>query len=105
AGMAACARQNLPAAHHRSLRRRACRTRRAAASLSCWIGPPFAAAERGRHMTLRLLLYRHAKSAWDQPGLPDIARKLADRGISDAALMAATIEARQLLPERILCSA
>lgn len=33
----------------------------------------------------RLILVRHAKSSWAQPGLPDHKRPLANRGIRDAA--------------------
>ncbi len=35
-----------------------------------------------------LLLVRHAKSAWNNPGLDDIDRPLADRGKRDAPFMA-----------------
>lgn len=35
-----------------------------------------------------ILLVRHAKSAWDDPSLPDFERKLTPRGKSDAKMMA-----------------
>jgi phosphohistidine phosphatase len=52
----------------------------------------------------RLLLLRHAKSAWDDHRLPDIDRPLAPRGHRAAQLIAEAIEERGLRPERILCS-
>ncbi len=52
----------------------------------------------------RLLLLRHAKSAWDDPGMADRDRPLAPRGLRDAALMAAEIQRRGLHADRILCS-
>jgi phosphohistidine phosphatase len=53
---------------------------------------------------LRLLLLRHAKSAWDHPGLADIDRPLAPRGHRAAQLIAEAIEERGLRPDRVLCS-
>lgn len=50
-----------------------------------------------------LLLWRHAKSAWDNPDVPDIARPLAPRGERAATLMAAWI-ASQYQPDAIICS-
>lgn len=50
-----------------------------------------------------LLLWRHAKSAWDQPGLPDIARPLSPRGWDAAPRMAAWIGAR-FRPDAVICS-
>lgn len=35
-----------------------------------------------------LFLLRHAKSSWDDPGLKDFERPLADRGLNDAPFMA-----------------
>ena len=35
-----------------------------------------------------LLLVRHAKSSWDDPGMDDIDRPLNDRGKTDAPVMA-----------------
>ena len=52
----------------------------------------------------RLLLLRHAKSAWDDPRLADIDRPLAPRGHRAAQLIAEAIEERGLRPDRILCS-
>lgn len=35
----------------------------------------------------QILLLRHAKSSWDDPGLNDFDRPLAERGVQDAPLM------------------
>lgn len=53
---------------------------------------------------LRLLLYRHAKSSWDHPGVTDRQRPLAPRGVRAAAQMAAVIADAEFAPDRILCS-
>jgi phosphohistidine phosphatase len=52
----------------------------------------------------RLLLLRHAKSSWGDPGLADIDRPLSPRGRRNAATMAKAIDAEGLVPDRILCS-
>ncbi len=52
----------------------------------------------------RLLLLRHFKSSWAEPGLADRDRALAPRGQQDAINMAETMVARDLHPDRILCS-
>lgn len=53
----------------------------------------------------RLLLLRHAKSSWADPGMPDRDRALAPRGRRAAERMAAVIATRpDLSPDRILCS-
>ncbi len=52
----------------------------------------------------RLLLLRHAKSSWGDPGLPDIERPLSPRGRRNAASMAKAIAADGMIPDRILCS-
>lgn len=51
----------------------------------------------------RLLLLRHAKSAWPQ-GVADVDRPLAPRGKRAAGLMGKAIGERGLFPNRILCS-
>ncbi len=53
---------------------------------------------------LRLILVRHAKSAWDDPGLADFDRPLATRGIAAAAWIGATLSSHGWLPGRIVCS-
>ena len=56
-------------------------------------------------MHRRLLLLRHAKSSWDDPGLDDFDRALAPRGRRAAALMGAFIRDEGLTPDLVLCSA
>ena len=51
-----------------------------------------------------LLLFRHAKSAWDNPQLPDEARPLSERGVEAAGVMGRTIAALNLSPDRVLVS-
>lgn len=52
----------------------------------------------------QLLLLRHAKSAWDDPDLPDHARPLNGRGRMAARRMAAEISRLGLLPDVVLVS-
>ena len=52
----------------------------------------------------RLLLLRHAKSAWDDPGLADFDRPLNPRGRRSAPLMGRHMAEHALLPDRVLCS-
>jgi phosphohistidine phosphatase len=53
---------------------------------------------------LRLLILRHAKSDWGQPGQPDMERPLAPRGERAAALMGRVLSADDLCPDRVLVS-
>jgi len=53
---------------------------------------------------LRLLLLRHAKSSWDDPGLGDHDRPLAARGRRAATAVGRHMAAHGLVPERVLCS-
>ncbi len=53
---------------------------------------------------LRLLLLRHAKSAWADPGLKDIDRPLAPRGRRAADLMGGALAGSNFRPDRVLCS-
>jgi phosphohistidine phosphatase len=53
---------------------------------------------------LRLLILRHAKSDWGQPGQPDMERPLAPRGERAAALMGRVLSADDLRPDRVLVS-
>jgi phosphohistidine phosphatase len=55
-------------------------------------------------MTLRLILIRHAKSDWSQPGQPDHDRPLNDRGRRDAARLGVWLASRGDRPDQILCS-
>ena len=51
-----------------------------------------------------LVLVRHAKSAWDAPGLADHERPLADRGLRDAPEMGRRLAERGLEPDVIRSS-
>jgi phosphohistidine phosphatase len=52
----------------------------------------------------KIILIRHAKSAWDNPWLGDHDRPLAERGIVDAPKMANRLKKRGIHPEIILSS-
>lgn len=52
----------------------------------------------------RLILFRHAKSAWDDPELDDHDRPLNPRGRLAAPLMGAWLAERGFLPDAVLCS-
>ncbi len=51
-----------------------------------------------------LILVRHAKSDWGDPGLDDHDRPLNDRGLRDAPEMAARVAASEVRPDVILSS-
>ena len=51
-----------------------------------------------------LLILRHAKSSWDDPGLKDHDRPLNPRGARDAPRMGRLLVDEDLIPERILSS-
>jgi len=51
-----------------------------------------------------LFLVRHAKSSWDEPGLPDRDRPLADRGKRDVVKMGDRLAERGVKPYLILSS-
>jgi phosphohistidine phosphatase len=53
---------------------------------------------------IRLVLVRHAKSDWGNPGLDDHDRPLNDRGIRDAPRMARSLAETGFRPEVILSS-
>lgn len=53
---------------------------------------------------LRLVLVRHAKSAWDDPGLADLDRPLAGRGLEAAAWIGDRLKQKGIVADRILCS-
>lgn len=52
----------------------------------------------------RLILFRHAKSSWDDPDLDDHARPLAPRGERAAPAMAGWFLDEDWIPDRVLCS-
>jgi phosphohistidine phosphatase len=51
-----------------------------------------------------LLLLRHAKSSWDDDGLPDIERPLTPRGDRDARRIGKALGRRDPLPDLVLSS-
>ena len=51
-----------------------------------------------------LILVRHAKSSWDDPFLPDIARPLGERGHKDAPAMAKYIKGEGMTADLLLSS-
>jgi phosphohistidine phosphatase len=55
-------------------------------------------------MTLRLILIRHAKSDWSEPGQQDIDRPLNARGRRDAAALGRWLASRGDVPDLVLCS-
>jgi len=52
----------------------------------------------------RLTLLRHAKSSWDDHGLPDHDRPLAVRGLRDAPTMGKRLAAQGIAPDLLLTS-
>src|SRR5690554_5567331 len=52
----------------------------------------------------KLLIYRHAKSAWDDPFLSDHERPLAERGLRDAPQMAQRLKRKSIIPDGMLSS-
>ena len=52
----------------------------------------------------RLVLIRHAKSSWKNPGLRDFDRPLNKRGKADAPEMGRRLAQRSLMPDRLLSS-
>lgn len=53
---------------------------------------------------LRLILIRHAKSAWGDPDLADFDRPLAPRGRRAAVWIGETLRSEGWLPDAVLCS-
>jgi len=51
----------------------------------------------------KIILIRHAKSAWDHPWLDDFERPLAERGLRDAPQMAASLKNRGITVD-LICS-
>lgn len=52
----------------------------------------------------KLLLYRHAKSSWDDPYLDDHRRPLALRGLRDAPYMAQRLKKKAVIPDAVISS-
>lgn len=55
-------------------------------------------------MPKRLILLRHAKSAWDNSTTADIDRPLSSRGRKAAPMIGAHLGRRGLIPDLVLCS-
>ncbi len=55
-------------------------------------------------MTLRLILMRHAKSSWGDPGQDDHDRPLNKRGCASADALGDWLRAQGHVPDQILCS-
>ena len=55
-------------------------------------------------MNKRLILIRHAKSAWDDPLLPDHDRPLNARGLAAARDLGQWLASRGYVPGEVLCS-
>ncbi|MEM1361788.1 MAG: histidine phosphatase family protein [Pseudomonadota bacterium] len=53
---------------------------------------------------LRLILLRHAKSAWDDLNLTDHARPLNERGRNDSKVIGVWLSAQGYLPDQVFCS-
>ncbi len=53
---------------------------------------------------LTLMIFRHAKSSWDDPSLADFDRPLAPRGMKAANAMANYMRESLPPPDRIVCS-
>ncbi len=51
-----------------------------------------------------VLLLRHAKSDWGNPGLADFDRPLAKRGLKDAPRMGHVLTDFNVVPDKILAS-
>ena len=56
-------------------------------------------------MTKTLIIMRHAKSSWDDPGLADYDRPLNKRGLRDASRMAQWLSESELIPDQVIASA
>jgi len=55
-------------------------------------------------MERRLFIIRHGKSSWDNEGLDDIDRPLAERGLRNAEDMASRLKERGLIPQLVYSS-
>jgi phosphohistidine phosphatase len=55
-------------------------------------------------MPKQLYVLRHAKSSWDDPGLPDHDRPLAPRGQLAVERLAEHVRTAEIQPDLVLCS-
>lgn len=53
----------------------------------------------------QLLLLRHAKAAWAEPGMKDFDRLLDEAGVDEAFEIGKAMKAAGLTPETVICSA
>ena len=51
-----------------------------------------------------LILVRHAKSSWSEPGLSDFDRPLNGRGVRDAPRMGKRFKEKEITPDRLVSS-
>ena len=58
----------------------------------------------GDGLMKQLLILRHAKSSWKEPGMADHARPLNQRGLRDAPRMGQLLQQESLIPDQIFCS-
>jgi phosphohistidine phosphatase len=63
-----------------------------------------AASRLGEHDMRTLILLRHLKSSWDDPGLPDHDRPLAPRGRRAGKRIRREIQDEGIAPQLVLCS-
>lgn len=59
---------------------------------------------KGMEVMKTLILIRHAKSSWDNPGLSDFERPLNDRGKKDAPMMADRLHERGIKIDAFITS-
>jgi len=55
-------------------------------------------------MSKRIIVYRHAKSSWEDLNIEDYDLNLNSKGLNDAENMAKVIGSKVILPDLILCS-
>lgn len=55
-------------------------------------------------MRRHLLLVRHAKSAWNEPSIPDHDRELAPRGVGALPLLRDHLDRAEQRPDLVMCS-
>ena len=51
-----------------------------------------------------LIVVRHAKSSWDEPGIPDLDRPLSKRGVRDAPFMAKVLHGIGFQADKLVSS-
>jgi len=51
-----------------------------------------------------LYLVRHAKSSWEEPGIPDSQRSLTPKGVRKAGLVVGFLKNKEIIPDLIVAS-